>query len=396
MSSEKLIPDHHSSTDTPSQREIQLDLFDSAPLKLAIDEESFTAEQLRLQTQQFLRAQRSLRVWKVLTLISTMIGILLVLTTGLVVAFSRNPTFINDFMRWTVDMTPVASQPFKAIPSVAQLNRGKPVLPIHSHNDYWRKTPLFDALELGIQSVEADVWSLRDDEDMLYVGHRVFSLTQYNSLERLYTGPLLELLNSINPDLTSTSSRQGVFDSDPSKTLYLYIDVKNNPEMVFAKLESHLKPFLERGYLTTYSTTDKQWYHGPITVIVSGEVPVEQISSMSLRTMFIDSPLDDFTQLEEKLHELNNTDPLSTISIMSSASLKKITNSKGMTQGGLTLEERASVKEAIENAHSLGIRTRIWETPSWPLEQRDKVWRDLMNLGIDMINADDLLGAVSL
>ena len=112
--------------------------------------------------------------------------------------------------------------------------------------------------------------------------------------------------------------------------------------------------------------------------------------------MFIDSPLDDFTQLEEKLRELNNTDPLSTISIMSSASLKKITNSKGMTQGGLTLEERASVKEAIENAHSLGIRTRIWETPSWPLEQRDKVWRDLMNLGIDMINADDLLGAVSL
>ena len=32
----------------------------------------------------------------------------------------------------------------------------------HSHNDYWRKRPLLDALECGFCSVEADIFQVGD------------------------------------------------------------------------------------------------------------------------------------------------------------------------------------------------------------------------------------------
>ena len=41
-------------------------------------------------------------------------------------------------------------------------------IPCHSHNDYWRRVPFWDAIHWGCTSVEADVW-LFDDE--LFVGY---------------------------------------------------------------------------------------------------------------------------------------------------------------------------------------------------------------------------------
>lgn len=39
---------------------------------------------------------------------------------------------------------------------------------IHSHNDYWRDTPVYTALSHGVLSIEADVW-LNPKDDVLYV-----------------------------------------------------------------------------------------------------------------------------------------------------------------------------------------------------------------------------------
>ena len=39
---------------------------------------------------------------------------------------------------------------------------------VHSHNDYWRDTPLYTALANGVQSIEADVW-LNPKDGKLYV-----------------------------------------------------------------------------------------------------------------------------------------------------------------------------------------------------------------------------------
>ena len=69
-------------------------------------------------------------------------------------------------------------------------------VPCHSHNDYWRRVPLFQAIHAGCTSVEADVW-LFDDEEELFVGHNTASLTPNRTFTKLYVDPLVELLDKM-------------------------------------------------------------------------------------------------------------------------------------------------------------------------------------------------------
>jgi hypothetical protein len=69
-------------------------------------------------------------------------------------------------------------------------------LPCHSHNDYWRRVPLFDAIHWGCTSVEADVWQFEDQKDLL-VGHSAASLTPGRTLRSLYVDPIVELLDKM-------------------------------------------------------------------------------------------------------------------------------------------------------------------------------------------------------
>lgn len=69
-------------------------------------------------------------------------------------------------------------------------------IPCHSHNDYWRRVPLFDAIHAGCISVEADVWLFKDRED-LYVGHDTASLSPERTFASLYISPVVELLDKM-------------------------------------------------------------------------------------------------------------------------------------------------------------------------------------------------------
>ena len=57
----------------------------------------------------------------------------------------------------------------------------------HAHNDYWHERPLFDALDQGFTSVEADIF-LRDGK--LLIGHEFKELNPEKTLESLYLEPL--------------------------------------------------------------------------------------------------------------------------------------------------------------------------------------------------------------
>ena len=74
--------------------------------------------------------------------------------------------------------------------------RGVLPVPCVSHNDYWRRVPLFAALHSGCSSVEADVWLL-DGEDELLIGHNTASLTRERTFRSLYIDPLVELLDKM-------------------------------------------------------------------------------------------------------------------------------------------------------------------------------------------------------
>src|SRR6187402_2767376 len=97
-------------------------------------------------------------------------------------------------------------------------------IPCHSHNDYWRRVPLFSALRAGCTGVEADVWLFDDD---LYVGHNTASLTRNRTFTSLYIDPLVKILEDQNPQTEFYSgTNHGVFDEDPDVSLTLLVDVK--------------------------------------------------------------------------------------------------------------------------------------------------------------------------
>src|SRR5437868_5553114 len=62
-----------------------------------------------------------------------------------------------------------------------------PLARTHAHNDYEHNRPLFDALDCGFCSVEADIWLVKGE---LLVGHTPLALKKDRTLEKLYLDPL--------------------------------------------------------------------------------------------------------------------------------------------------------------------------------------------------------------
>jgi len=67
------------------------------------------------------------------------------------------------------------------------------LLPAYSHNDYYNRRPLLDALDLGYRGAEADV--IRVGQELL-VGHSRNETKTHSTLARLYLDPLLTRAHS--------------------------------------------------------------------------------------------------------------------------------------------------------------------------------------------------------
>ncbi|KAK6362492.1 Altered inheritance of mitochondria protein 6 [Exophiala oligosperma] len=162
----------------------------------------------------------------------------------------------------------------------------------HSHNDYWRREPLYQALRAGRTGVEADVWYF---DDQLYVTHTVLGIRQNRTLKNLYLDPLTDILNRQNqlPNFLGPldETRNGVFATRPMQTLVLLIDFKNDPQRIWRRLESHLSYFRDKKYLTYFNGTAV--VQGPLTIVASGIAPFGRIVQRSTyRDVFYDAPLD--------------------------------------------------------------------------------------------------------
>src|SRR5713226_3075846 len=75
------------------------------------------------------------------------------------------------------------------VPVVCLPAQSKPLTNVHAHNDYEHTRPLFDALDHGFCSVEADIFLVKD---RLLVGHTSKDLRPDRTLEKLYLDPLRE------------------------------------------------------------------------------------------------------------------------------------------------------------------------------------------------------------
>ena len=273
-------------------------------------------------------------------------------------------------------------------------------IPCHSHNDYWRRVPLYDALAAGCTGVEADVW-LTETGDLL-VGHSRSALTASRSLESLYIDPLVSILNHQNPSTGSTPDvnistaggeiSNGVFDVNPNATLTLLIDIKTDGATTLDKVSQALEPLRSRGWLTQYNGTAV--VPAPITVVGTGNTPFDLLASSANRTttatwdIFFDAPLD---QMWGESVPANASRYNADNSFYASVSFQSAVGRPWLNR--LSPQQVEVIRGQIRGAKEKGLKARYWDTPSWPASLKEHVWDVLVKEGVGMLNVDDLEGA---
>lgn len=253
---------------------------------------------------------------------------------------------------------------------------------IHSHNDYWRPIPFYSAISVGAVSVEADVWLYNDT---LHVGHEESALTNERTFQSLYVYPILDVLEKMNPKspFLTEQTNNGVFDTDSSQTLYLYVDVKTDGRTTFPQVIRELEPLRSRGYLTTWDGTKVT--PGPITIIGTGNTPLDQIQGVDHRDYFYDAPL---PYLDTTFSNIT-----SSVSLTANWDFEAVF---GEVRGqSFTNSQMKTLEEQVATAHGKGILVRYWDLPGWPIGTRNAIWRILWDAGVDLLNVDDLEAAAN-
>ncbi|PVH78938.1 hypothetical protein DL98DRAFT_572859 [Cadophora sp. DSE1049] len=261
-------------------------------------------------------------------------------------------------------------------------SRGITPKPIHSHNDYQRPVPLFEALSLGTTGVEADCHLVNGE---LFIGHSNSSLRPNRTLKSLYLDPLLVILKTQNAveKVMSTPDIAGVWDIDPSRTLVLMTDLKSEGSSTLKAVQEQLAPFRERRWLTYWNGTGLKL--GPITHVASetthfAAVLNSTFSNSTYRDVFFDAPL-------HALSDIYNTSN----SYYASTSLTHLFGGKSkIPYSGLSKKQMIVIKQQIDRAASLGLVSRYWDIPSWPVSRRMAVWKQLEELGVGMSNVDEI------
>ncbi|THZ60082.1 hypothetical protein D6C86_05303 [Aureobasidium pullulans] len=305
------------------------------------------------------------------------------------------------------DFDKIFSDPFNSIstsfdPQRYAFMRNVLPVPCHSHNDYWRRTPLYAAIASGCISVEADVWLLEDD---LFVGHDAGSLIKNATLKSMYLEPLEKMLRTANTNSqignVSTDSNQGIFSMEPEQTLVLLVDLKTSGAETFVKLREQLETLRNAGWLTHWNGTHRS--ERPITVVVSGNAPFDMITAND--TIFFDAPLTALASEEDRV-EFDDVSP--TLAFEGDARLLRYKyNPSNSWYASSNIKAAGSISSffsitdpQIENlarhvrlAEMRGLKSRYWGTPRWPRTLRDQIWQVLLQQGTSILNVDDLRAA---
>jgi hypothetical protein len=243
-----------------------------------------------------------------------------------------------------------------------------PITPLeraHAHNDYEHDRPLYDALDHGFASVEADVHLV---DGQLLVAHDEEDTQEDRTLQSLYLEPLRERVQQ---------NGGRVYAGGPPLTLL--IDVKTDAEETYAALRQVLKGYED--ILTTFGPGGQK--DGAVTVIVSGnrarETMEAEVDRYGVR----------YAAYDGRLEDLDSGTDTSLIPLISD---KWTTYLTWEGRGPMPEEERQKLAAIVEAAHQQGRRVRFWDTPDGRTAAREAVWQTLIEAGVDLINTDDLAG----
>lgn len=154
------------------------------------------------------------------------------------------------------------------------------------------------------------------------------------------------------------------------RAITLLVDIKKDGAAAYATLDELLAK-----YDSLISITQEGTYvEKAVTVIISGDRPIQEIKCSQPRRAGIDG----------RLADLDGDMPASLLPLISD---NWSNHFKFRGKGQMPLAEREKLHDIVARAHARGRRVRFWATPESP-----EVWRELKNAGVDLIGTDDLSG----
>lgn len=243
----------------------------------------------------------------------------------------------------------------------------RPLSQAHAHNDYEHARPLFDAIDHGFTSVEADVWPVNGD---LLVAHDEVDLRPERNLRTLYLDPLAELVRA----------NHGTVYQGKRVEFQLLVDIKTAGALTYQLLDQMLR---EPRYAFMFTSFDEgKVRRGAVTVVVSGDRPREIMAAQRHRLAFYDGRI-----VNEA--DLGPGDDARLTPLVSDNWTRLFT---WTGEGPMPAAEQARLNGIVGSAHAAGQRVRFWATPDASGSAREAVWRQLLVAEVDHINTDDLAG----
>ncbi len=247
-----------------------------------------------------------------------------------------------------------------------------PLARAHAHNDYEHKRPLFDALDQGFCSVEADIYLIKGQ---LPVAHNLRDVKPERTLQKLYLDPLRERVRANRGHVytefaTNAATLKPISAAKVGVEFTLLIDLKSGGEETYVALRPVLAKYAEM--LTHFTPTST--IPGAVTIILTGDRPVQMVAAETERLCALDGRLSDLDS-NPSIHLF----PL--VSESWSPTFKKF------EAGGLAETDRTKLRQLISKTHSQGRRLRFWGVPDELI-----VWREFYSEGVDVLNTDDLPG----
>lgn len=238
----------------------------------------------------------------------------------------------------------------------AQTTNFHPAAPLeqgHSHNDYWRPHPLFDALSLGFKSVEADIFL---GDSTLLVGHERAALRPDRTLESLYLDPLRQL---------------GAGRYARPAELWLFVDFKTAGPVTYTRLRRVLASY------ETLLTTPQNPRANGVRVILTGGYPRAEVLADAGRLVFLDGqlPADLKPELAAAIPTVN-------------ADWQAHFRWDG--RGPQPAAEAAQLRQWDALTRRTGQKLRFWNLPAATPAQRRAVWRALLAYPSLLVGADEL------
>lgn len=243
------------------------------------------------------------------------------------------------------------------LPLLAAVILGAPVVPLlaaHAHNDYVHARPLYDALDHGFCSIEADLFRVGDE---ILVAHERETLDPTRTLRKLYLDPLRERVRQ---------NRGRVYRGGPP--VFLLLDIKEDGRHAYVLLKRMLYEY--RSMLT--EVRDNRVITRAVTVVISGDCPREDILVDRVRYAGIDG----------RLSDLNSKLPAHAMPLLSD---RWPGNFTWFGLGPMPDSQREKLRDIVRKAHEAGRRVRFWATP-----ESEALWQELLNAGVDLIGTDDL------